>query len=228
MELTFYASPQSSGLSLSLQTPRIFADKEGMKTFIAFLSLLSLSAAVAQTAFAGVVSGTVTASQKASMPSAARDAVVYLTSTSAHAEPLTNAVVDQHDKMFMPHVSVVTRGTTVHFPNDDTVFHNVFAYFQAKKFDLGMYPRGATKKVTFDKDGLVILLCSVHSYMSAYILVVDTPYYAVTDAQGRFRLPNVPPGVYTLHGWHESGAALTQTVTVGSQPQALTLALARK
>ena len=89
--------------------------------------------------------------------------------------------------MFLPHVSVVTAGTLVHFPNDDTVFHNVFAYFQAKKFDLGMYPRGATKSVTFDKPGLVVLLCNVHSDMSAYIMVVDTPYYAVTDKRGQYR-----------------------------------------
>jgi plastocyanin len=198
-----------------------------MRTNLAFLGVLPLSAVLAQAACAGVVSGTVTTSQK-NTPSAAQSAVVYLTGPTVHAAPLTNAVVDQHDKMFMPHVSVVTRGTTVRFPNDDTVFHNVFAYFQAKKFDLGMYPRGATKKVTFDKTGLVVMLCSVHSYMSAYILVVDTPYYAVADKEGRFRLPNVPPGIYTLHGWHESGAELTQTVTVGSQPQALTLALARK
>ncbi len=199
-----------------------------MKTFIACLGILFLSALLAQNALAGVVSGTVTASQKANTRSAASGAVVYLTSATVHAAPLANAVVDQRDKMFMPRVSVVTRGTTVHFPNDDTVFHNVFAYFQAKKFDLGMYPRGASKKVTFDKAGLVILLCNVHSYMNAYILVVDTPYYAVADKEGRFRLPNVPPGTYTLHGWHESGAELTETVFVGPQPQALTLALARK
>ena len=171
---------------------------------------------------AGTVGGTATAGR-----GNVRGAVIYLEG-GAHAAPLANAVVDQRDKMFMPHVSVVTRGTTVRFPNDDTLFHNVFAYFQAKKFDLGMYPRGASKQVTFDKTGLVIVLCNVHSDMSAYIMVVDTPYYAVSDSQGRFRLPDVPPGTYTLHAWHESGAALTETVTVGSQPQTLALALARK
>ena len=158
---------------------------------------------------------------------AAREAVVYLEG-NATAPPLPHAVVDQRDKMFLPHVLVVTRGTTVRFPNDDTIFHNVFAYFQAKKFDLGMYPRGATKSITFDKAGLVVLLCNVHSDMSAYIMVVDTPYYAVTDAQGRFRMPNVPPGTYTLHGWHESGAVLTQTVTVGDKPAPMMLAFIRK
>ena len=195
-----------------------------MKTFPASLSalLVLFVAAHAGPASAGTVSGTITDGH-----GGARDAIVYLTGSAA-ATPLPSAVVDQRDKTFTPHVSVVTRGTTVRFPNDDTVFHNVFAYFQAKKFDLGMYPRGTTKKVTFDKTGLVILLCNVHSYMSAYIMVVDTPYYAVSDGSGHFHLPNVPPGTYTLHGWHESGAVLTQTVTVGSRPQALTLALARK
>ena len=190
----------------------------GLTAALAFLSVL-----LAGPASAGAVGGTVCDSH-----GAARSAVVYLTGNTALPPPLLNAQVDQRDKMFSPHISVVTRGTTVHFPNDDTLFHNVFAYFQAKKFDLGMYPRGASKKVTFDKTGLVVILCNVHSSMSAYIMVVDTPYYAVSDGSGHFHLPNVPPGTYTLHGWQESGAVLTQTVTVGAKPLALTLALARK
>ncbi len=158
---------------------------------------------------------------------AAGGAVVYLDGPGLHSAPLAKAMVDQRDKVFSPHVSVVTRGTTVRFPNDDSVFHNVFAYFQAKKFDLGMYPRGASKSVTFDKTGLVVLLCSIHSYMSAYIMVVDTPCYAVCDAKGHFRLPPVPPGTYTLSAWHESGATLTKTVTVGGANAPLSLMLAK-
>ena len=209
----------------TLQKPGRIADSEDMNTFFpglaavfAFLGIL-----LNTSASAGVVSGTASDSH-----GAVRGAVVYLTGNAASPPPLLNAQVDQRDKMFSPHVSVVTRGTTVRFPNDDTLFHNVFAYFQAKKFDLGMYPRGASKKVTFDKTGLVVILCNVHSSMSAYIMVVDTPYYAVSDGSGHFRLPNVPPGTYLMHGWHESGAVLTQTVTVGAKPQVLTLALARK
>ena len=196
-----------------------------MKTLLAGMTALLAFFSVAGTkpVSAGVVSGTVSDPH-----GAARGAVIYLTGSAAPPPPLTTAMVDQRDKMFTPHVSVVTRGTTVRFPNDDSVFHNVFAYFQAKKFDLGMYPRGTTKKVTFDKTGLVIVLCNVHPCMSAYIMVVDTPYYAVSDGSGHFRLPNVPPGTYTLHGWQESGATLTQTVKVGVQPQGLLLALARK
>jgi plastocyanin len=115
----------------------------------------------------------------------AREAVIYLEG-GQKAVPLPHAMVDQRNKTFVPHVSVVTVGTTVRFPNDDTVFHNVFAYFQAKRFDLGIYPRGASKSETFDKPGLVALLCNIHSNMSAYIVVVDTPYYAVSDSSGRF------------------------------------------
>ena len=157
---------------------------------------------------------------------AAREAVVTLEGAEK-AQPITGAVVDQRDKLFAPHVSIITVGTTVSFPNNDTVFHNVFAYFNAKKFDLGVYPRGSTKKVRFDKTGIVALLCNVHSEMSAYIYVADTPYYAVTDRQGRFDIRNVPPGTYTLRAWHESGAVLTETVTVSAGSGAATLKLKR-
>jgi len=157
----------------------------------------------------------------------ARGAVVFLEG-GKKAAPMAKAVMDQRGKQFIPHVLVVTVGTTVQFPNNDTVFHNVFAYFNAKKFDLGMYPRGATRTQTFDRPGLVAVLCNVHSEMSAYIMVVDTPYFAVTDKQGRFRIKSVPPGSYTLRAWHESGAVLTQAVTVKAEDTLLDLTLARK
>lgn len=157
---------------------------------------------------------------------AARQAVIYLEGNK-RSTPMAKFVIDQRDKVFIPHVSVVTVGTTVEFPNNDTVFHNVFAYFQVKKFDLGMYPRGASKRVTFDKPGLVALLCNVHSEMSAYIMVVDTPYYAVTDKQGNFRIRDVPPGTYTLRAWHESGVELKQTVTIKADSAPLNLVLSR-
>jgi plastocyanin len=157
----------------------------------------------------------------------ARDAVVYLEG-GKKAAPMSNVVLDQRGKTFIPHVMVVTVGTTVHFPNNDTVFHNVFAYFDAKKFDLGMYPRGATRQVTFEKKGIVALHCNVHSEMSAYIMVVDTPYFAVTDKRGQFRIKDVPPGKYTLLAWHESGAAMTQTLTVKDGDGPLNLTLTRK
>jgi plastocyanin len=157
----------------------------------------------------------------------AREAVVYL-DCDKKAAPLTRAVIDQRDKTFLPHITVVTVGTTIQFPNHDTVFHNVFAYFHAKKFDLGMYPRGASRSVTFDKTGLVSLLCNVHSEMSAYIMVVETPYYAVTDKQGRFRIKDLPTGTYVLHAWHESGASASQNVTVRAGIGPLSITITRK
>lgn len=178
--------------------------------------------AMTATAHAEEITGKVNLANK----KAASEAVVYLQGDK-RAEPMPKAVIDQRNKTFLPHVLAVTRGTTVDFPNNDTVYHNVFAYFEAKKFDLGMYPRGATKRVKFDKPGLVVLLCNVHSEMSAYIMVVDTPYFAVTDKQGRFHIGNVPPGKYTLHVWHESGEMLHQPITVKPQEAAWTLDLAR-
>lgn len=191
-----------------------------MKILLAFL--ISFLTTIASAASADGISGQVTSAR-----GPARDAVVYFESEK-RAPPLSNAVIDQRDKTFIPHVTVVTTGTTVQFPNHDTIFHNVFAYFNAKKFDLGMYPRGATKSVTFDKKGLVSLLCNVHSEMSAYIMVVDTPYYALTGKQGRYQIKDIPPGVYSAHVWHESGASLTQTVTIRSDGGPLNLTIARK
>jgi plastocyanin len=191
-----------------------------MKASILFFTALWIGASAA--AVADGLSGQVILGR-----GPAREAVVTLESDKK-AAPLSHAVIDQRDKTFIPHVTVVTTGTTVQFPNHDSVFHNVFAYFNAKKFDLGMYPRGASKTVTFEKKGLVSLLCNVHSEMSAYILVVDTPYYAVTDKQGRYQLKNVPAGNYVLHAWHESGASVTQTITVNGDSGTLNLTLARK
>ena len=144
----------------------------------------------------------------------AKNAVIWLSGTEK-AHPMKAAMVDQRDLMFVPHVSVITVGTTVRFPNNDTVYHNVFAEFDAKRFDLGMYPRGSTKTMKFDKPGMVALMCSVHSEMGAYIMVVDTPYYAIADGSGHARIAGVPPGHYVLHAWQESGQTDKQDVTIG-------------
>ena len=189
--------------------------------------MLCFVSVVLSTLFVSAAHGDGVGGQVVTARGQAREAVVYFDSDKKTA-PLANAVIDQRDKTFVPHVTVVTVGTTVQFPNHDTVFHNVFAYFNAKKFDLGMYPRGASKSVTFDKKGLVSLLCNVHSEMSAYILVVDTPYYAVTDKQGRYHIKNMPPGAYHVHVWHESGASLSQDVSVRSDGGPLNLMIARK
>ena len=166
-------------------------------------------------AFAADVNGTVQMPNK----KAAGSAVVSLEGDKK-ATALAKYVIDQRDKAFSPHISVITAGTTVSFPNNDSVFHNVFAYFNSKKFDLGMYSRGTTKTVHFDKPGVVAVFCNVHSEMSAYIVVVDTPYYAIADKQGKFQVKNVPPGNYVMKTWHESGAVSQQNITVGANTSA--------
>jgi plastocyanin len=132
------------------------------------------------------------------------------------SKPLSNVTIDQRNREFLPHVTVVTLGTKVAFPNNDTVLHNVFADYNAKVFDLGSYPRGITRHKIFDKTGLVVLLCNMHSEMGAFIVVVDTPYYAVADPKGKFSIKDVPPGKYTVHGWHESNQVFEQEMSIGA------------
>ena len=176
-----------------------------MKPIIAVLAAFALCA----TATASDVSGQI----ELISGRPAGNAVIYLEGGPRPA-PLARYVVDQRNREFIPHVSVVTIGTTVDFPNNDTVFHNVFAEYQAKRFDLGMYPRGSSKHQTFDKPGVVAMMCSVHSEMGAYIIVVDTSYYAVADKHGLFLIKDVKPGKYTLKVWHESGQVESRPITV--------------
>jgi plastocyanin len=183
---------------------------------LAVPALLAISGA----ASAAGVSGEVTLAGHG----AARDAVVTIEGGKA-AAPLPKAVMDQRQKTFLPHVLVITKGTKVDFPNNDTVFHNVFAYFKARKFDQGMYPSGTSKSITFDKAGVVQLLCNVHSDMSAYIIVVDTPYFTKTDKSGHFQVAGVPPGTYTVRVWHESGASVSQPLTVEAAGATVNLAI---
>jgi len=156
----------------------------------------------------------VTGEVKLSSGRDAANCVVFLEGAE-HAKPLANAMVDQKDRKFIPHVTVVTVGTKVAFPNHDTIFHNVFSEYHNTKFDFGMYARGKTKYQTFDRPGVAVLLCSVHPDMGAYVVVVDTPYYAKADESGRFTIPGVKPGRYTVNVWHESGETYKMQAEVG-------------
>ena len=126
-----------------------------------------------------------------------------------------HASMAQRDEQFVPHVLPVMRGTTVEFPNEDVVFHNVFSLSSTSTFDLGRYPRGASKSVLFEKTGAVQVFCHIHSDMSAVVLVLDNPYFAVADS-GRYVIESVPPGDYTIVGWHERIKPVTHTVHVAA------------
>src|SRR5580765_7167406 len=138
------------------------------------------------------------------------NAIVWLEAPNAARTPQTARVVlDQRNLMFSPHVLAVRVGTVVDFPNNDRVFHNVFSFRDGKRFDLGMYPVGALKQVTFDRPGLSRIFCNIHPNMAAYVMAVDTPYFAVADRSGAFTIGSVPPGPYRFHAWRAGGEVIT-------------------
>jgi plastocyanin len=144
-------------------------------------------------------------------------AVVYLESAPRGAfeqvEP-GRAVLDQRDETFVPHVLAITTGTIVDFPNSDRIYHNVFSLSKVARFDLGRYEAGHSKAVRFDRPGIVRVFCEIHSHMNAFILVFSHPFFAMTDADGRYRIDNVPPGTYSVVAWHEGTASDPRAVGV--------------
>lgn len=183
--------------------------------------MMTAAVTVALMSQSATVSGTVTDRGK---PVA--EAVVWL-SGGAKGRPMKDSIV-QKGKRFIPRILVVTTGSTVDFPNRDDLFHNVFAEFNAKRFDLGMYPKGQTRSVVFDKSGVVSVLCNVHSEMSAYVMVVDSPYFAKTDKNGKFSISGVAAGSYQAEAWHESGRRAKTGASVGGNGATVTLSLARR
>jgi plastocyanin len=145
-----------------------------------------------------------------------RQVVVWLDAPDAPEGAPRTAVLSQRNLTFAPHVLVVRAGTKIDLPNDDRVFHNVFSFHDGKPFDLGLYPVGTSKRVMFDRPGLSRLFCNIHPGMAAYVMAVDTPYFGLSDAEGRFSIPAVPPGVYTYHAWRAGGQTLTGSVTVAA------------
>jgi len=145
------------------------------------------------------------------------DAIVWLDVTKpARASGQAEVVLDQKNLAFSPRVLAVQVGTVVKFPNGDRVFHNVFSFHDGQKFDLGIYPVGAVKRVPFDTPGLSRIFCNIHPQMTAYVMAVETPYFAVTDAAGHFVIHGVPAGSYRYHAWRAGGVLLEDSVTVGS------------
>jgi plastocyanin len=120
----------------------------------------------------------------------------------------------QRDERFAPHVLPVLAGTTVEFPNDDDVFHNVFSLSSAKTFDLGRYARGSSRSVTFPTAGVVQVFCHIHADMSGIVLVLDNPLFVVPGPDGRFVIDGVPPGAYRLVAWHERVKPMSTPVRV--------------
>jgi plastocyanin len=146
-----------------------------------------------------------------------RRSVVYLESAPSLAFPEVEpqrATMDQRNETFVPHVLAVTVGTTVDFPNSDNTYHNVFSLRGPRPFDLGRYAAGRSKSVRFDRPGIVRVFCEIHSHMSAFILVFNHRYFAVTASDGRYQIGRVPPGRYTLVAWDDGAIRESRPVVI--------------
>jgi plastocyanin len=154
----------------------------------------------------------------------ASQAVIWLTPVGTPLEtprqdPARIPQLVQKNKSFQPSLIVIPVGGKVEFPNRDPFFHNVFSLFEGKRFDLGLYESGTTRFVQFDKPGVSFIFCNIHAQMSAVVVALATPYYAISDSRGDVNIANVPPGRYELQVFHASVApdalhALTREITV--------------
>jgi len=161
----------------------------------------------------------------------ASQVVVWLTPLGATVDPAVPAQSEipqlvQKNKSFHPSLLVIPVGGKVEFPNQDPFFHNVFSLFEGKRFDLGLYESGTTRIVQFDKPGISFIFCNIHAEMSAVVIAVATPYYAVSDAHGEIVLPKVPPGRYELELFHasvtpEALRTLSREITVAAGDSSL-------
>jgi len=179
----------------------------------------SLAVALVTPAAAGDIHGTV--SCKGVRDSA--NAVVYVDAIPGKAfpPPAAHVTINQQNLVFDPHVLPVLVGTTVDFLNSDTVQHNVFSPDAcAEKFNLGTWPKGQVRSYTFKKDCAATLLCKVHAEMEAFVIAVPTPYFAVTKADGSFKIADVPDGSYTVKVWHPKLKAASKPVTVAGATEA--------
>jgi plastocyanin len=184
-------------------------------------------------------------------PSAAHAATVDITVHGPDGQPLSDAVVmvetpdkpagpirfpwpmvmAQQNIAFVPHILIAPVGATVALPNHDRVRHEVYSFSKVKKFDIKLYGRDETRSVTFDKPGVVALGCNIHDTMSGFIIVVDTPFAAQTDAQGHVHLTGVPDGPVTVNVWSPSlrvpGNLIGQPATIAGADYATTLTVRR-
>jgi plastocyanin len=172
------------------------------------LSLICFSAALAFPCFAATLSGRVElVDSRAPAVRQHHDfsgVAVWLEPVGAVRPPTPLHVrMLQKDKAFQPHLLIVTVGSTVDFPNLDPVFHNAFSNYDGQLFDVGLYPPGSTRSIHFNRPGIVRVFCNIHSSMSAVIVVLDTPLFGITNADGRFEIDGVPEGEGDLTFFHE-------------------------
>jgi plastocyanin len=186
-----------------------------MKNIVLIVAIL---VGLALASSAGTISGQVSG--------VAGPSVVYVDTISGKTFPAStqHPVIDQKGLVFQPHLTAIQVGTTVDFLNSDSVAHNVFwtSVGGNKKLNhnLGTWPKGERKSFKFDTPGAVPILCNVHPEMSAYLVVVPTPYFATSDQAGNYKIENVPDGSYTLIAWHEGAKNQSKPVSVSGDTKA--------
>lgn len=186
------------------------------RTILSITVIAALAMIPAETRSAidlGAVQGKIRVTKNGKPRSDHSNVVVYLEGIPASAVARKHAI-RQRNLQFDPRVSVVVKDTTVDFPNDDKVFHNVFSTSRPARFDLGLYRSGDSKSVPFKRPGVVDVFCNIHPEMWSRVLVVPTTLFAATDASGKFRIDGVPAGTYPIVIWHPYGAEVRGQVKI--------------
>lgn len=185
-----------------------------MRTPLVMLSLLFAVSTVDAAPKPGAVKGTVKVKRDGRKDHAG--VVVYLEGVPGEPPAGKNAVIKQKDKQFDPPLTIVVKGTTVDFPNEDKIFHNVFSVSRPARFDLGLYKSGSQKSVEMKRSGTVDVYCNIHPEMVAKVKVLDNAFYATTDKTGAFMIDGVPPGEYPIVAWLPSGDEAKGKVTIAA------------
>lgn len=182
------------------------------------LSLIAVSVVIAGVGLAQPARRPGTVTGEARVSGSDQPIVVYVEVEGAgRPPPLEDQSILQRDRRFDPNVLAITRGTTVSFPNDDQIFHNVFSLSRTKRFDLGLYRSGETREVNFNRTGVVDIYCNIHPNMSAHLFVLDSPYFAIVRNGARFLIDGVPPGRHTLVAQPRYGEPTRTAIEVSSR-----------
>ncbi len=183
-----------------------------MRVLKGLLVALALTVTFSNPAAAEKPKGKVSGTISAEVAKHRANAIVYVKDAGQGTSKVT-VKMDQRGLIFVPRVLPIQKGTTIEFKNSDPVGHNVFTP-DGDKYDLGTWPKGQTRKYTYKKTGVYRQLCKVHDDMIAFVVVLDTKYFAVSSKSGAFKLPPLPPGKYTLGVWHEKLQAKEVTIEV--------------